>query len=466
MQNLTAVPQQTIVSWATQRAHEQGLARAALHIAREVANPLRSWPDIIDEFSRWLVAGFDGIRQLRELVDNMQSVPASERLVQWMQWAGELEKLWPVTQPDDWKPLFSAALNNRLIAAVITRSLADCPKSKPLDVGLRESLDDLVTHDQQWFIGLPVPPAAGRTFVAQAYFQAGQSTAIACSLATLSKKISVFREEMEAVIRGQRSDRPAAELSQLLNAIAELTNSRAEWSQLTGYVTQGWPVESRRLVDGLSRIAAALEQLAACTPPAWHAANQTLFVETSALRDQFLQHLSTVSASEPSDAHHPRDLDTLRLDRHLTRWADELGGQTDEAAAGIADRLRTLARLSGAGDSPTSSADSQFARQLLTVLMAVDIALARPKLRTALLEVQSGLRRLLFEGHSRSDYVLLDKDLVGQPLANWLDYVDVAGTVSGSHTRRDCIAEVNRPGYVFRGSQETVLRPAIVLVAE
>ncbi|MFV1965615.1 MAG: hypothetical protein ACC628_09355 [Pirellulaceae bacterium] len=475
MDQATTVSQQALLTWAMSRSRETEITQAAMQLVREFGNPRGGLLKQGVELSRILYMRLQGICDVSDVVEGIPAEGLSERLLQWRQWTQELRTLWPVHSEQEWADLLakSIAEENRVVLAVVSQSIAECIPAASGKTASSDGASVVMQYDRQWFLGLPVPPEVGRSYDRGAYFHWGGSADTAERITVLAERVAQFEETLRAAVRRVRSEKnaPAVDSSRLLRASAELAGAGRVYASLASNLEQGWPVESKRLVEAMGRLNDVLESLAANAPhDEAFAGAPSLVHEGKKALDALQGYLATSATHEDAGGgesdQENSSLSPEKLADRVARLSESLAQHDTMEENNLAAQLQNFAVSAAQIHSVTDADREQLAGKLLALLIAADGALYRHNTRP-LSDLRDGLRDLLFTRGWGTDYVLLDKQLVGQPLAKWLKYVEVESTVSQSSFPSDCVDRVARPGYAYRGTdQETVLRKVMVVVVQ
>ena len=470
--SVVLLPSDALSCWAKVLGSKPGASMGAFDIVRQIG--ARSWWEAAQaRLSTDLSAVLDGIVILATDLSPLQNSICPARFADWLGRAQQLSEKWPPGTVADWSAVLSSREgSNWLVDAAAARCLERTPEAGRLAKWSTLAVDFFAQATGPC-AGIPLPPEPGRTFDASHYIHRSICPSAFCELAESAGKLQELATQYNVHWSGSNSSRTSSTSAQLI-AGRELLQSLSRFTGLFRELDAGWAVEGSRLAASLSDALLRRRNLHG-TP--LDPSDDVLHDGLSGQLQTWLVNLSCLPPSPPPAGQAPSIAGSesqLRTpgDRRceeISNLCSILAEATDASLSSLLRRLQEFVRQHAAvittGGNPQEGLKQQD-QEILTALMLADNLFRQNSNSRQLGSVRLTLRRLLFEGESQSDYLLLDENLVGMPLKNCKHWVDVVGVISNSTWGAGHVAKVRQPGYALKQPPQTVLRSAQVVVSE
>ena len=430
--------------------------RAASRLYGILASGGQIWQRIANGVASALSARFSCLTGMIAMIDRTTLLP-SGRLGEWLLWSDQIASIWREGASPPWNSLLVdlAREENQLATTCVSQSLAHSGAASASRI-LEACALELASLDAGHWSGLPVPPAEGRSWDPGDYLFHSIHSELLAQAASFSDRLMDDRELLSEKREYLQGTLPRAKWQSSTWAAAT-----ADLREVVQWVRTGWPVERKMLFAPLQRLTTPFRavhspledafskcELLSAEMAKWEGGADDVKVQAMALENSAL---SVQSEDKPF-----REL----LAQDLTQLAESLVHATDDSARKYGERLKELAKK--CSDGPQEGGTK---RQLLSLLVELDSDVATPGRRhTWQRATQEYLRNLLV---TRGEYVLLERQLVGQRIESCAGVVEVVGYVGGGKNSNH-IAAVRQPGYALRRSDgtEQVLHTARVLLGE
>lgn len=378
-------------------------------------------------FWRALAARLAFIVRVTEILAENQGQDSSPQCVAWSRWAAPISQCRGDSGEWDLAVLAAETLDgeNGLMPACIAQSLEEA---------VREN-DAIATHarklskaDAGPWTGFPLPPAKGRSLDWEDYLRR--------------------EDHPELFERGMEMVNALSACVDELDLDAECLEAQHALKGLLRFGASGWPLERSALAVSAQALRDRLESW-----PLREEQNRPI----RSLVDQLNEFVAGL-AEDGGASENPEEGESAGFSSALRDAIAGLQQAGDPAARELADRLRTL--IDASEDDHSGDAAQ---RQLLCSLVELDQAMAQPGPRPPWMQpAQAKLQRLLLAG---GRYILLDRQLVGRPLASCHELAEPAGLIQAKLPPQH-VARIVQPGYARTGpggAQEVLQRAKVLL---
>ncbi len=414
---------------------------------------------------------FECLQQLGEIQTDDRGSKGDRRLIAWCDFAAQLSNRWQNREGSTWLELFSdldesaASLADAMLCEAL-RVTAEQASPRP-SLEQREFFQRLTAASQTCCRDWPTPPTQGRIADAERYIQRSRQPEFLRPAAELRPVLAACDDlfladlaEYQEATKNVASSTAASGLN--VGTIAVVRTALA--TPLREFL-DGWPVEFLRLLQSARDLREALPNSTA----QFGDFHQTLD-SLRELLDQFTDALLE-SRREPPDVRPPAQVvasEAHRTSGHPVSHA--IGELTDwvrsTSAAELVPFQDSLDRADSLLADGTHTVDlPAIGRELTGILFEIDAVLVDPQRRSsALIALRDRLRRIVLQFFS---YVIVDQEILGQPLHRLRDQARIHRVFPSSTVPRDHVVSVHRPGYFLRltDGSLTVIRLAEVNVA-
>ncbi len=476
-----------VLQWTELRRHGP-CERPALQLYNFLRNA-ESFRRVAPALEEGLNRRLECIERLAETIAQDTAASRPQRLTDWLQWAEQLVES-RESLGGDWETLLESGAeeDNLLLQACVSQSLHEAATAEGAHAGLIAAASVIRQADARRLEGLSLPPAEGRRLDWRRYFHRGQRpNALAAgketneALADLLDQVSAESDEAPPTAEGESAPRLALD--------TVFIAAQREFTELWRLADLGWPIETDALVACATLLRERLVLLARRCGPHRDDMRQAAERLTPRL-DAIVRELTgqpcpqlegdapdhaetaaveTRADQPPRDETPPRDEPATPRDlppAMVAPWVPQVLAVVDSLAASPDPEAQEWTWRVQAWLDParTCSSSADTPRRVLSCLLDLDDRLAQPgRSPPWMTTLQAQLRDAL---RAEGRYTVLDRQLLGRPIASCSDLADAVGYVDASLMPRH-IARIVQPGYAAistSGSQE-VLRRAKVLLA-